>query len=130
MQPFTITLTPRLYETDVMGHINNASIAAWFEVVRVRFLESLVDGGPAHGKNWTLASVHIDFRGETFYGEDVIASITEAKVGRTSLTLDCAMAQGERQTVEGRAVMVQWDPETRKPCAVDETLREKISGLG
>lgn len=127
MKPFEITITPRLYETDVMGHINNASIAAWFEVVRVRFLESLGDGGPAEGKNWTLASVHIDFRGETFYGEDVAASITAATVGRTSLTLDCVMAQGNRKTVEGRAVMVQWDPQTRRPCAVPDALRKKIA---
>lgn len=130
MEPFTITLTPRLYETDVMGHINNASIAAWFEVVRVRFLEFLVEGGPAAGKNWTLASVHIDFRGETFYGEEVQASIIAATVGRTSLTLECEMAQGERQTVSGKAVMVQWDPDTRKPSPVGEALREKLAGLG
>jgi hypothetical protein len=43
LKEFAITITPRLYETDAMGHINNAIIAAWFEVVRVRFLESLVD---------------------------------------------------------------------------------------
>lgn len=129
MQPFVITLTPRLYETDVMGHINNASIAAWFEVVRVRFLESLAEGGPQVGKDWILASVHIDFKGETFYGQDVQASITQATVGRSSLTLECAMAQGDRQTVSGRAVLVQWDPESKKPCPVNALVRERIAAL-
>lgn len=129
MQPFTITLTPRLYETDAMGHINNASIAAWFEVVRVRFLESLVDGGPEVGRNWILASVHIDFKGETFYGEDVKASVTDARVGRSSLTLECAMIQGDRQTVTGRAVLVQWDPQSKQPCPVDDAVRARIAAL-
>ncbi len=35
MQEFATIITPRLYETDAMGHINNATIAAWFEVVLV-----------------------------------------------------------------------------------------------
>lgn len=112
-----------------MGHINNASIAAWFEVVRVRFLESLVASGPAHGKDWTLASIHIDFRSETFYGQEVEASVVDATVGNSSLTLDCLMSQDARQTVKGRAVMVHWDPETRKPSRIPDALRETIAEL-
>lgn len=129
MTPFVIQLEPRLYETDALGHINNASIAAWFEVARVRFLESLVDGDTATGNNWILASVHIDFLGETFYGETVEASITEAKLGRKSLTLTCAMTQGGRPTINGKAILVQWDPQTRQSCPVDASIREKISRL-
>ncbi|NQY02602.1 MAG: hypothetical protein HRT76_04950 [Halieaceae bacterium] len=30
-QLFTLTITPRFYETDGVGHINNVSIAGWFE---------------------------------------------------------------------------------------------------
>ncbi|MEH6519338.1 MAG: hypothetical protein V7711_15280 [Pseudomonadales bacterium] len=41
LQEFAITITPRMYETDAMGYINNVTIAAWFEVVRVRFLETV-----------------------------------------------------------------------------------------
>ncbi|MFT4615397.1 MAG: acyl-CoA thioester hydrolase [Bacteroidia bacterium] len=127
LQEFAITITPRMYETDAMGHINNATIAAWFEVVRVRFLESLAGAEPGLNKNWILASVHIDFVGETFYGADVTAKIVSAKVGNTSLTLETAMAQGDRQTVTGRAVLVAMDYTTKTPQRISDAIREDIA---
>lgn len=45
MSRFSITLTPRISETDLVGHINNVSIAAWFEDLRVRYMESLEEPG-------------------------------------------------------------------------------------
>ena len=129
MKPFTITITPRLYETDAMGHINNATLAAWLEVVRVRFLESLDSGGPMIGKDWILASVHIDYVGETFYRADVTASIVGATVGNTSLTLQCEMFQGDKPTVRATAVMVQWDPTTKTPTSIGDELRRRIANL-
>jgi len=124
LSDFSITITPRLYETDAMGHINNATIAAWFEVVRVRFMESL--GVGEMGRNWILASVHIDFVGETFYGEDVTARVVAAEVGNTSLTVHAEMYQGERQTVRGRAVLVCFDYESKTPLRVPDSYREAI----
>ena len=129
MKPFTIELEPRLYETDAMGHINNASIAAWMEVVRVRFLETLVEGGSAAGRDWILASIHIDYVGETFYGEPVLASVVDAKVGRTSLTCTCEMSQGGRTTVKGVAVLVHWDPDTKQTTPVGDALRARVDAL-
>ena len=127
MKEFAITITPRLYETDALGHINNATIAAWFEVVRVRFLESLVEGMSGTGKDWILASVHIDFIGETFYGTDVIGKITDASIGNSSFTITCEMSQGGRQTVRGKAVLVHLDLETKIPTRVPDELREQLA---
>jgi acyl-CoA thioester hydrolase len=129
LKEFAITITPRLYETDALGHINNATIAAWFEVVRVRFLESLVDGSTDIIKNWILASVHIDFVGETFYGADVTAKIVEASIGNSSFTLHTEMAQGERQTVRGKAVLVHLDPASKSPSRIPDALRAKLAEL-
>ena len=77
----------RFYETDALGHINNASIAAWFEVARIRFLESLGGEGSESARSWILASLQIDFIAETFYGSDVIATVTSATPGNSSLTI-------------------------------------------
>lgn len=129
MKAFTITITPRLYETDAMGHINNATIAAWFEVVRVRFLESLSDRSPGIAKDWILASVHIDFVGETFYGADVTAKIVAATIGNSSLTLHTEMSQGDRTTVRGKAVLVHIDPQSKSPQRIPDALREKVAAL-
>jgi acyl-CoA thioester hydrolase len=31
---FRMTVTPRFYETDALGHINNTVMAGWFEAAR------------------------------------------------------------------------------------------------
>jgi acyl-CoA thioester hydrolase len=127
LKAYATTITPRLYETDAMGHINNATIAAWFEVARVRFLESLANQESGLSKEWILAALQIDFVGETFYGSDVVASITEATVGNTSLTLQCEMAQGDRLTVRGSAVLVYMDYQNKSAMRVPDDLRDKIA---
>jgi acyl-CoA thioester hydrolase len=130
MQEFVYTISPRLYETDAMGHINNATIAAWFEVVRVEFLKTLVAPGstPEKGinKNWILASVHIDFKGETFYGPDVDLKIVDASIGNTSLTVSCEMHQEGRLTVQGEAVVVYMDYDTKTTVRIPESMRERL----
>jgi acyl-CoA thioester hydrolase len=120
-------ITPRFYETDALGHINNASIAAWFEVARVNFLESLGENDPRAARDWILASITIDFVAETFYGTDVIANITEARIGNTSLTVVCEMTQGGKVTVTGTAILVHIDAETKKPARINDELRRELA---
>lgn len=126
MQNFTITIEPRFYETDALGHINNASIAAWFEIVRMKFIESLAGSDPALAVHWILASVQIDFVAETFFGTDVTARVTGAKAGNSSLTVLCEMHQGEKLTVKGKAVLVYMDAQTKAPARLPDHLREQL----
>ena len=129
MQEFSITIEPRFYETDALGHINNASIAAWFEVLRTSFLDSMGETNPADAMGWILASVHIDFKAEIFYGSDVTATITEAVVGNSSLTVTCRMSQRGITTVTGSATLVRMDSETKKPERIPDSLRAEIAAL-
>ena len=50
--------------------------------------------------------LQIDFVAETFYGSDVVAKITAARAGNSSLTILCEMFQQDRLTVKGKAVLV------------------------
>ena len=127
MQDFTVVISPRFYETDALGHINNASIAAWFEVARMSFLENLAEGDSGVISDWVLASMQIDFIAETFYGADVIARICEASIGNSSFTVVCEMTQGEKVTVRGRAVLVHLDPSTKSPARISDHLREALA---
>lgn len=126
MQNFSITIEPRFYETDALGHINNASIAAWLEIVRMKFIASLCTEDAYQAHSWILASLHIDFVAETFFGSDVIGRVIEAVPGNTSLTLQCEMCQGEKVTVRARAVLVFMDIETHAPTRLPEFLRKRL----
>jgi acyl-CoA thioester hydrolase len=127
VQEFSVTIKPRFYETDALGHINNATIAAWFEIARVGFLEDLQVNDSDAAKNWVLAALQIDFLAETFYGSDVIASITEASAGNTSLSVSCKMSQGGKQTVRGKAVLVYMGPQGTSPVRIPDNIRAEIA---
>ena len=129
MPRHSLTITPRFYETDALGHINNAAIAAWFEVARITFLESLLASTPGIAPNWVLASLKIDFIAETFYGTDVIATVTDATAGNSSLTVCCEMLQGGKLTVRGTAVLVHLDAVTKQPSRIPESLRERLAAV-
>ena len=126
MPQYSLTITPRFYETDALGHINNASIAAWFEVARITFLESLADQTAASATKWILASLEIDFVAETFYGTDVVATVTGASPGNSSLKVICEMSQGGKLTVRGTAVLVHVDAVAKKPSRIGDTLRQRL----
>jgi acyl-CoA thioester hydrolase len=129
MPRFSITLTPRFTETDMVGHINNVSIAAWFEDLRIRFMRSFE--APKAANDWeghfTLASLKLDFIGETHYGEDVVLTMETVSLGNSSMTLVGELHQGGKLTVKGAAVMVQWDPETHRPRRIPDEYRERIT---
>jgi acyl-CoA thioester hydrolase len=129
LKDFTVTIAPRFYETDALGHINNIAITAWFEVLRVRLLESLGSGSASVAKNWVLAALAMDYVDETFYGADVSMRVTDASVGNKSLTIHCEMSQGGRLTVRGKAVLVHLDLETKETRRIPQPLRELIEAL-
>jgi acyl-CoA thioester hydrolase len=109
-----------------MGHINNCSISGWFETARISYLESLGSGVAGPAVPWVLASLHLDFLLETFYGSDVTAAITGVEVGNSSLTIDCEMTQRDRCTVRGRAVLVHFDEQTKQSSPIPDDFRQKI----
>lgn len=120
-EPFSLTISPRYYETDGLGHINNVSLAGWFETARIRALESL--GSETGLMHWVLASIKIDFQRETFYGSDVTATVIGMRPGTTSLTIDCQMTQNGCKTAFGRAVMVHLGEVGGAPSPIPDQLR-------
>ena len=125
MPTYELEIVPRFYETDAQGHISNVSIAGWFETARISFLEWLLPADMSP-RGWILASIKIDYVGETFLGAPVNATVTRATVGRTSVTIECEMTQHDKPTVVGVAVLVHMDPQTRRPTPLPAELRTPL----
>ncbi len=130
MAETSITITPRFYETDALGHINNASIAAWLEVSRMSFTGSLLAGTGQDAFSWLVASIHIDFVAETLMGTDVVARISGARAGNTSLTIEHELWQGEQLTVRGTSVLVHVDLQTRSGAPLPQIVRDGLAAAG
>lgn len=128
---FAITIRPRASETDLVGHINNTVIAVWFEELRTCYLQHLQSGENGLPViHVTVASVTIDYLGETFFGSDVIAQLRSVTLGNTSVTMECDMFQDGRHLVRASAVLVHWDQETRRPVRIGEDYRQRIGAHG
>lgn len=120
-----ITISPRFCETDANGHINNVAFAAWFETGRLSYLESLDERSNSSNSLWLLASVSMDYLLEVFYGEDVEVEVVAARLGRSSLQLECQMHRAEELVLKGRARVV-YVGEDNKSCSIPNSLRRAI----
>lgn len=97
LYPITRTLTPLFSDTDALGHINNISIARYFEQARVMIMEAVA---PSHGsplfERAVLARIEIDYLAEVFYPHEVVVATGILRVGTSSLVVGSALFQHDR----------------------------------
>ena len=124
---FSTTISPRFYETDGLGHINNVSIAGWLEVSRMTFLSSFGHLEGISPNDWALAGVKIDYLAETFFGSDVELRVTDVSVGNSSLTLKSEIWQKGQRTVAGTSTLVHFDAQSKQSKRIPDSLREHLA---
>ncbi|MEO7085942.1 MAG: thioesterase family protein [Gemmatimonadaceae bacterium] len=112
----------RFGDTDALGHINNASYAAYAELGRLDFLGRL-------GKDVTsliLATLYIDFRRQVKFRESVHVDSWVQRLGRTSITLhQTIMASGER-AADVKSVVVYFDYASGQPVELTPEIRAAL----
>lgn len=123
------SISPRFYETDALGHINNVSIVGWFEAARTDILAQLLPADVRAQVRWLLANVTIDYLAELYYGREVLVRLEHIAVGNTSLTIKVVMSQNGKDCVRGSAVMVYLDAQSREKGRVPDAIREAVAGL-
>lgn len=123
---FTTTISPRVSETDAIGHINNTVIPVWFEAARQGVFELL---GPVDDfAQWRaiVVNLNIDYRAEIFYPEPVTIRTWVDRVGRTSFGLYEEAWQGDRLCCVGRVTYVNVDPSTKRGAAIEGDVRQSL----
>lgn len=111
LRPTVTELQVRFADTDMLGHINNMSYAAYTEVGRTDFFGRLGEGVP-----WfVLARLEIDFRREGFLMDKLAVHTAVEHLGETSMTVrQDIVRDGKEVIVSTRGVMVCIDKETHK----------------
>ncbi len=120
---FTEVIQPRFTETDALGHINNTVIPQWFEKARdpiFRFFTPDLDP-----KDWHLiiARIEVDYKAEVFYNAEVEIKTWFSRIGNSSMEVMQQVVQGDRVCAEGKAVLIHYDWNEKKPKAIDGELR-------
>jgi acyl-CoA thioester hydrolase len=123
-------VTIRFSDTDMLGHINNVSIAAYFEAARCELFYKLMrEGGvPKRGSgseeiDFVLARVAIDFKRELHYPGNVEVGARFLKIGNRSVTSGYGLFVGDTCHATAEAVNVFFELNSRKPIAPPAGVR-------
>jgi acyl-CoA thioester hydrolase len=125
---FEISIDVRWGEMDALRHVNNTAYFRYFEEARVR-LFSAMGLDAAAGRYGVLAHASCDFLKPLMYPARVVVGMRLARVGRTSLELDCWIADAgdpEALHARGRNVLVCADAATGRPLPWTDADRQAL----
>jgi acyl-CoA thioester hydrolase len=126
---FTITVTPRFGDVDVLGHINNTAPALWFEQARNPFFRFFSPDLTITHETWNLIMAHTDydFVGELFFGYDVEIRSNVRRIGTKSFTIYHEAWQNEKLCVKGSAVIVYYDFINKQSIPIPEDKKKLLA---
>lgn len=131
--PFHVELQTRFGDMDALRHVNNVAIAGLYEDARVRFTKEQVRTSAASEamKSWNPFVVHhaIDYLAEVRYPAPVVIAMGVSAVGRTSLSLGCALFQEGSCRSLATCTMVLVDIASHRPTPVTAELRAVLEQL-
>lgn len=124
MTAFSKTLDIRWRDVDALGHVNNAVYLTYLEELLTSWLQ------PAIGDDWVNARIELDWRQELRLADkQVIAKGELVRIGNSSLTARISFERPDGVVAaEGVAVVVAWDPETRRSRPLTPNERERLQG--
>ena len=112
-------VTIRFSDTDMLGHVNNVAVAAYFEAGRCElFYKLMAEGGltergQAARIDFVLARAAIDFRKEFFYPGTVEVGSRFTRLGNRSITTGYGLFIGDTCHATAECVNVFFDLDTR-----------------
>ena len=122
-----VELQLRNRDMDALGHVNQAVYHELLEEVRAAFCRHTLPDLPFTG--YVLAHVELDYRREVRIADGPLTG--ECRVGglgRSRIELENRLLLPDGDVaVEGRAVLVAWDEETRRPRPLTEAERAALS---
>ncbi len=133
MSSFVTRLGVRSYELDSFGHVNHANYLNYFELARFEAFDRCglgVSGLMARGWSIHVVRVEVDYRSESFLGDELEVHTRIGAWGRTSTTLEQRIVKAAdpgKAVAEGRVVIV-WIGEDRRPMRIPPEARAALEG--
>ncbi|EKF76083.1 hypothetical protein A11A3_01275 [Alcanivorax hongdengensis A-11-3] len=124
---FEMTVSPRFYETDAFGHVNNTVITGWFETGREPLFQLFSQGNedPA-SLPLILARVEVDFVAQTYYGQPVTLRAAIERIGNASFVVSQQAWQQGKLVARGKAVQVYFNHDTQASQPLPSHFREAL----
>jgi len=122
---FTMSISPRFGDVDVLGHINNTTPAFWFEQARNPIFRIFAPELKISHETWHLIMAHTDydFVDEMFMGHDIEIRSGISRIGTKSFTVYQEAWQLEKLCVKGNAVIVYYDFIAKKSVPIPDDIK-------
>jgi acyl-CoA thioester hydrolase len=117
----------RFADLDALGHLNNVAVVTMCETGRVEFTHDAgLRDGAAPG--FVLASLHVDYRAQGFYRDELALGTRAGRIGRTSITLEQRLWRpaDDSTVAEATSVLVVVGEDRRTPAPVPDNWRERL----
>ena len=126
---FTITVTPRFGDMDILGHINNTVPVVWFELARNPLIEIFDPSLELRRETFSLIIAHTDYDyvDQLYYQYEVEIKTWISRIGNKSFTAYHEAWQQGRLCVKGSAVMVHYDFNTEKSTPLPEDKKKTLA---
>lgn len=115
-------------DIDMLGHVNNAVYATYFETARVEYLHQLL-GERAGQYGFILAEITITYRSPTYLRERLLIGLRVAEIRNSSMIFDGQITEKTtgRLVATSRAVLVHYDFQAQRPVPIPQELRAAIA---
>lgn len=127
--PVVEKLQVRYQDLDPYGHVNNAFHMAYFESVRLAYLERIathlgigpLETGDLPGVRYVIAESTVRYRAPIRLGDALHGAASIRTIGNRSFVMDYELRVGESYengvvTAEGTSAQVFYDPEADEVC--------------
>jgi len=126
--PFVIEQQVVFRDIDMLGHVNNAVYATYFETARVEYLYQLARDLPERC-DFVLAELTITYRSPAFIRERLLIGQRVSEIRNSSMIIDGQIIEktSGRLVATSRAVLVHVDRDANRPIPIPDKLRALIA---
>lgn len=123
---YEMVITPRVSETDLVGHINNTALPVWFEAAREPIF-NLFNPTQEYG-NWKMIIVKstLEFQRQIYYGKNVVVKTWVKNIGNASLVLHEELYQEGSLCAVNEAVYVNFNLKTQEAEMIPLHIRNEL----
>ena len=113
-------------DIDAQGHVNNVAYVKWIQDVAVAHWLSVTTERTREKYTWIVTRHEIDYKRQTFAGEEVTATTWVGEPTRISWERFTEITRGESLLVKARSVWCLIDRETSRPTRITSELKELL----
>lgn len=123
---FEYTITPRVADTDALGHINNTVLPCWFEEARTPLFRILNPTMAFDKWNLILARMEVDYLHQIFFHSPVNIKTWISRMGNSSFDVMQELWQDGTLCSRSKNVIVHFDFKAQKSLPVVGQMRADL----